>query len=386
MKLVASAISGTKVIESNGIQELMYETTVKLCNCMTDLFMLDLSSSPYYIDQFELRATFLEEFKKDLWLFTDMMSGRIVLDIERLQYAEYLAPDNKKALCKAYREYLGYVDILRKCNKLMESVKCVGNKYKVNLRASASERVLLKSKVDLCCEMLSTGSTIHRICLGKQMLEVLANDIGVSYDNSDGFFVKGLSAEEECSVADLIVDGAVRLDGKYGDKLSDRITSYYTDFYENNNKKVTLLDYNRIMFAKATDLRREFLDSIREDKNFIFMDSNNVYYTTEEDTTYNNKYVGAHLLLNGVESKKVEMVCGLQGSFSTEKPSGVLDDEQMPCFVNGLGYCYLAPMNFNVYGESYKVEQFELARLGRYDEIKNVSELYENAEDIVSNL
>lgn len=77
------------------------------------------------------------------------------------------------------------------------------------------------------CLLVKEGYTLERITFRDKIFELAMKELGIpEEDFCDGMFVKGMSLKDEMRYCNLILDGEVRIDGVYADKLMDWLKKY----------------------------------------------------------------------------------------------------------------------------------------------------------------
>lgn len=330
MRKVAEAINGVTKVPIERVKRVMHNYTVMLCEAMTDLYMEDITITPYNVDDYVVR----EYLNQEGLVVCDPFSGRVHFDEKHLLLSEKLFGENK--VLSAYRKYLMCIEKLNICSSILNVVKKTGRTITFSLRFTVSDNIYVRHKTGCIAEFL-TDSGLDSLCTGSAIIHALCDDLGIEYIEGKTYFIDGISASDEAEFAWDIATGNMPLTGEYGELLFKRINSYYEEAIDG----MAVLNYENKIFIDSRGYASELINKIRDSKTFVFLDNTHVYFESGfSSENYRSKYVGNGVWLDGVLGIYKDCLSGIQGSFLS-----VPTENTIPCLVNS-NVCYMEGKEF----------------------------------------
>lgn len=223
------------------------------------------------------------------------VNGRVELQEDSLGYAMCRYKENEEILdfLSLLYEVIKYRNISMNLDKFYDDsgfANEVKAKVSLNIVQSAS-RVTNKNgfKIDegiLKC-FKPNGTNVKLVTLNDVIYNIALLELGVVNNTNESVFVKGLTKEEEIQYSHLILNGLVKLDGIYADKLTDWLGK---NKWAEGNKFSSQNEglYNWVVYIKSNNMIEEqsiLLNKlIDEGKTIVCMQSNG-FYIIDEDCT-----------------------------------------------------------------------------------------------------
>lgn len=137
---------------------------------------------------------------------------------------------------------------------------------KINPRLVIAGEIEVRSDFDMFNKVvkrivaMEDDEGYKQVDFGDIVLKHLAKRVGVSeelfefYKNKNKpLFLKDTSFEVECSLVSTICTGNLLLDGDFGAELTEVISKYYSDYYQNNVGVSVITSYEYQLYVEALD-------------------------------------------------------------------------------------------------------------------------------------
>lgn len=246
------------------------------------------------------------------------VTGKVELNEDYIGYAMCRYKNNEEILdfLSLLYEVVKYRNISMNIDKFYNDLGFdVNLKNKVSLGISQSaSRIINKNGFALDEGVLKCFRTqdigIDLITLNDTIYNTALVELGIDEDSEDSLFVKGLSREEEMRYSNLILNGLIKLDGIYADKLTNWLEkNKWSDGNKFSSQNEGL--YNWVVYIKSNNMIEEqsklLNDLIDEGKTIVCMQSNGFYVLNEECETLFPVGVFAIVSDDGVEEPLPEI-------------------------------------------------------------------------------
>ena len=130
------------------------------------------------------------------------------------------------------------------------------------------------------------GVGVKFVTLDDVIYETALLELGISNNSNASLFVSGLTRDEEIRYSSLILNGLVKLDGEYADKL---ITWLGNNKWSDGNKFSSQTEglYNWVLYIKSNNMIEEqslLLNRLLDDNNIVVSMKSNGFYIIDEDS------------------------------------------------------------------------------------------------------
>lgn len=153
-----------------------------------------------------------------------------------------------------YREFCINIDKFYDDSSLSTEPK---KKLSFGYYQSAS-KVLNKGCYDIdnaILECVDSSCEYEFVSLNEYVYNTALSELEIEYSGDESIFVKGLTKDEEIEYANLILNGLVRLDGIYSDKLIDWLKNNKWSSHKFSSKQEGF--YNWVLYIKSIDTIEE---------------------------------------------------------------------------------------------------------------------------------
>lgn len=189
-------------------------------------------------------------------------TGTIRLESDFIEYAlakNKSSDEETKNFLNLLYEAVKYKEISDNIDKFYESNSFdIGIKKKINIGiVQANSRIYYKSGIKMdegILRCIHSGFCEYRfVSINEYVYKSALNELGIEDDSEESKFVSGLTRDEEVEFSNLILNGLVRLDGEY----ADRLVSWLKENKWSNLDKDKLFSskreglFNYILFIKS---------------------------------------------------------------------------------------------------------------------------------------
>ena len=190
---------------------------------MYHFYLLKLYDMGYISDPTDLNVKDVRRVLVDFGIsdFNDK-SGSVIMDSRYALFSYYKHTDNevKEFLWVLYL-VLKYSEYCRELDKQYEMNK---DYFKMNMGIKLGSKITsmvdIKYSKGVFTALVPDGYCLKEETIRKEIFDLAMGVLGISKDRyCDGMFVSGMKLEDEVQFSDLILDGGVKLDGRYSDKL-----------------------------------------------------------------------------------------------------------------------------------------------------------------------
>lgn len=219
-------------------------------------------------------------------------TGTIRLESDFIEYAlakNKSSDEETKNFLNLLYEAVKYKEISDNIDKFYEANSFdIGIKKKINIGiVQANSRIYYKSGIKMdegILRCIHSGFCEYRfVSINEYVYKSALNELGIEDDSEESKFVLGLTRDEEVEFSNLILNGLVRLDGEY----ADRLVSWLKENKWSNLDKDKLFSskreglFNYILFIKsgeALDEQSRVLNELIDDgSNVVGMVSNGFF-------------------------------------------------------------------------------------------------------------
>lgn len=189
-------------------------------------------------------------------------TGTIRLESDFIEYAlakNKSSDEETKNFLNLLYEAVKYKEISDNIDKFYEANSFdIGIKKKINIGiVQANSRIYYKSGIKMdegILRCIHSGFCEYRfVSINEYVYKSALNELGIEDDSEESKFVLGLTRDEEVEFSNLILNGLVRLDGEY----ADRLVSWLKENKWSNLDKDKLFSskreglFNYILFIKS---------------------------------------------------------------------------------------------------------------------------------------
>lgn len=189
-------------------------------------------------------------------------TGTIRLESDFIEYAiakNKSSDEETKNFLNLLYEAVKYKEISDNIDKFYEANSFdIGIKKKINIGiVQANSRIYYKSGIKMdegILRCIHSGFCEYRfVSINEYVYKSALNELGIEDDSEESKFVSGLTRDEEVEFSNLILNGLVRLDGEY----ADRLVSWLKENKWSNLDKDKLFSskreglFNYILFIKS---------------------------------------------------------------------------------------------------------------------------------------
>lgn len=222
------------------------------------------------------------------------VTGRIELSEDYIGYAKCKYKNNEEVLdfLNILSNVVKYRNMSINIDKFYDDLGFaneVKNKVSLNVVQSAS-RIFNKNGFNLDESILKCfkpyGVGFKLVTLDDVIYNIALSELGITNESQDSLFVKGLTKEEEIRYAHLILNGLVKLDGEYADKLNDWLRK---NKWAEGNKFSSQNEglYNWVLYIKSNMMIEEqslLLNKLLDEGNEIVCMQSNGFYVIDVDS------------------------------------------------------------------------------------------------------
>ncbi|MGV3076340.1 hypothetical protein ACEE21_14750 [Clostridium baratii] len=222
------------------------------------------------------------------------VTGRIELSEDYIGYAICKYKDNEEVLdfLNILLNVVRYRNMSINIDKFYDDLGFaneVKNKVSLNVVQSAS-RIFNKNGFNLNESILRCfkpyGVGFKLITLDDIIYSIALSELGITDESDSSLFVEGLTREEEIRYSHLILNGLVKLDGVYADKLNDWLSK---NKWAEGNKFSSQNEglYNWVLYIKSNIMIEEqsvLLNKLLDEGNEIVCMQSNGFYVIDSDS------------------------------------------------------------------------------------------------------
>lgn len=222
------------------------------------------------------------------------VTGRIELSEDYIGYAMCRYKDNEEVLdfLSILYNVIKYRTISMNIDKFYDDLGFASElKVKVSLGVvQSASRIYNKNGFALDEGVLRCfrpyGIGVKLVTLDDVIYKIALAELGIEDEGNESLFVKGLTKEEEIKYSHLILNGLVKLDGVYADKLMDWLgKNKWADGNKFSSQNEGL--YNWVVYIKSNNMIEEqsiLLNKLIDDGKTIVCMQSNGFYIIDEDS------------------------------------------------------------------------------------------------------
>lgn len=342
MYSIATKLNKEKIeLSKSEVENKILEYEGKRGRIAYQLYDLGYISSSSGVDNRELLYFLKDTYKGVIQYLIDQLQGKRRYDADMFRYMECMykakADDDFKCLINLIKQYLGYTKDIQALNKLLSYEKFNKNKGKVKISLDLTiglERIGSRNKyLDMNSQAIleltnKRQGKVYEQSLNAYNLDTLVKYVGGEVDNTnEPYFCAGLTKKEEVELYKLIINGSIKLDGRYGDLLYNHFKSFIGESETTKLNTGTL--ENKVM-GQTGDTRRAYIEKLKtqiesnKNKEIIYIDNYRIVYIDKsKDNTNNNRIKGfGNYALDWVtcrQFKRINIMNGLHGEFIREE-------------------------------------------------------------------
>lgn len=242
------------------------------------------------------------------------VTGKVELNEDYVGYtlARYKDDEEISEFLSLLLEVVKYRNISCNLDKFYDDAKFSQEgkrKLSLNIVQSAS-RIFNKNAFDIdegilkCFKPKEFGFKL--VTLDEVIYKTALEELGIEDTSDESLFVEGLTREEEIKYSKLILNGLVKLDGKYSDKL---VSWLKNNKWASGNKFSSQNEglYNWVVYVKNNSMIEEqalLMNRLLDEGNSIVYMLSNGFYIVDNDSSV--KYpVGMFSVVSGYEEDEI---------------------------------------------------------------------------------
>lgn len=239
------------------------------------------------------------------------MSGKIELSTRYIKYAMCFYTSNSEEY-----EFLSILYNIVKYREMYQNIDAIYDSlgFETKYRDKVSTKLVYSCalvytknlfRVDESYVKLTKGlfTNVEYISYDNKIFERAVELLGLPKGRTEGYFVKGLSARQEMDNAKLILNGLVKLDGKYSETLKAWLDKYKWNYsktscrnYEGLYDYILLEDVSYVM-----DMQDEIYNSILNSKDKVVSMDQSGFYCINPNSTKIEMPLGLLQIVNEME-------------------------------------------------------------------------------------
>lgn len=262
-----TAETGTATIlryNSDEIEKAKVVTQREIARVTTILYDLGYLSQSDYFDENELLNTIISWHPSVIEKLTSKITGVLNITPDMLYYIAKKSDGELRNVLYLYRDGLIAKQNIVDLQNIKQDKDIKVYFYHVSGRIENNKTVTF-NRLELI-KLIDTNKSLVYLDYSIVSLDLLLQDLGVEnvnlrYDDNSVLLGAGFTVQDDCKMLKYLLDGTIKGEGIYADKLYNKIYDYYTTYYSRyKDLKYVLKEYWRDLFERATVKSVEYIN------------------------------------------------------------------------------------------------------------------------------
>lgn len=282
MRLACLEINSKGIVLSKSlVTKTVHKYNGLLGRSLFKLYDWGYQSSPSVFDIIEFREALYSDFKDDIVLLRNNLTGKLEFDDEfmvKFAITKSSNPEFKSAM-RIYLDILTAQKALDAYNLLLARVRVpkrsdvirVKPRLGVNGKVSNENILPLDNSAIRESFVLEDDEVLVKFDTSEVLIKETFKNLGYTDEDyilhkqtGQPFFIRGIAQEDEIALAPVIISGKIITDGKYGKELEESIAKYYSEFFSSHTTRVHCVEHETVIFNLALDERLKLIAEKRK--------------------------------------------------------------------------------------------------------------------------